>query len=810
MSDTTNENARSELDEYGVWVKTPPHSAQEGGAPAESDIGLPDFSFLDNIAQADGNTGTAESAPQSTEDAASGITAEETADFGDGEISLDDFITDGFSSDSDSPSSDSGDGEISLDEFGLSDESMETSQEEVQEEEPLDMDLTFDDSVETQDDTRQDTAEADAGSETSSSGDDGAIFADDFDALFDTMEDGAAQKTEPERTETVPDEDFGIAQDTSGSSEEIDLSEFGLDESDGPAQNSGEGHKPAESNDFDIEVTTDDASPSASQTESGSDEDDEAISLDIQTNESPAESGMSVTPAGSEGDFDVDSILDSVDLGDSSPAEETPSPAETTYGNTESLASEPLSFTDITSDEVSADEPDAESPAQEPIPDTFDEEAASLSVQEDAGGVQQPVPRNDESFALLRQISTELASLKSEINTLKTEFTELKNKAPGSAVTQDEKHEEPESTAIPDVPSPATSTGFFEEDGDDTIALSGDELNNILSTAEFSQEDEASSAVSSEEVLLGSPTSVAEVPQEDFIADNGLNMDFDNETLEEPTFDESDLAESFPEDTAAGNTETQEDEILVPKSDESLDPESIVVQGEETGTDDAFSSEAPDLESLQRPIDLFREETPEPLTDDDTEFLKSEPVTEAETEETEETEETLETGISEEPVRTVFNQWENSSEADDDTEEEPFAEDDIAQEVGEEPAQEESADAAESAEEENIPEESSLAQDDEPCPPEPETETVEAPAYEAEVQIPAAPLAAESAPSVTEDRPQEQSDGTITEEMKQEIKSVLLYMDQLLESLPEEKITEFAQSEQFETYRRLFSELGLA
>ena len=46
--------------------------------------------------------------------------------------------------------------------------------------------------------------------------------------------------------------------------------------------------------------------------------------------------------------------------------------------------------------------------------------------------------------------------------------------------------------------------------------------------------------------------------------------------------------------------------------------------------------------------------------------------------------------------------------------------------------------------------------------------------------------------------------------MKQEIKSVLSYMDQLLENLPEDKITEFAQSEQFETYKKLFVELGLA
>jgi hypothetical protein len=44
---------------------------------------------------------------------------------------------------------------------------------------------------------------------------------------------------------------------------------------------------------------------------------------------------------------------------------------------------------------------------------------------------------------------------------------------------------------------------------------------------------------------------------------------------------------------------------------------------------------------------------------------------------------------------------------------------------------------------------------------------------------------------------------------KQELKSVLSYMDQLLEALPEEKIEEFAKSQHFETYKKLFAELGI-
>jgi hypothetical protein len=49
----------------------------------------------------------------------------------------------------------------------------------------------------------------------------------------------------------------------------------------------------------------------------------------------------------------------------------------------------------------------------------------------------------------------------------------------------------------------------------------------------------------------------------------------------------------------------------------------------------------------------------------------------------------------------------------------------------------------------------------------------------------------------------------IPNNLKQELKVVLSYMDQLLESLPEEKIEEFARSEYYNTYKKLFEELGL-
>lgn len=46
-------------------------------------------------------------------------------------------------------------------------------------------------------------------------------------------------------------------------------------------------------------------------------------------------------------------------------------------------------------------------------------------------------------------------------------------------------------------------------------------------------------------------------------------------------------------------------------------------------------------------------------------------------------------------------------------------------------------------------------------------------------------------------------------ELKDQVKLVLSYLDQLLDSLPEEKIKEFAESKTFEIYRKLFEELKI-
>jgi hypothetical protein len=50
---------------------------------------------------------------------------------------------------------------------------------------------------------------------------------------------------------------------------------------------------------------------------------------------------------------------------------------------------------------------------------------------------------------------------------------------------------------------------------------------------------------------------------------------------------------------------------------------------------------------------------------------------------------------------------------------------------------------------------------------------------------------------------------TIPSTLRSELRNILSYMDQLLESLPENKIEEFAKSEYFDSYKKLFKELGL-
>ena len=336
--------------------------------------------------------------------------------------------------------------------------------------------------------------------------------------------------------------------------------------------------------------------------------------------------------------------------------------------------------------------------------------------QKEAAPAPQPSDSGFDAGSLLKDIAAQIASLKTEISSLKTEFEELKNNE-GAAKTVSAAAENNDI----DLPVPGSEkdddSGFFSDnDEDDTIALSGEELDNILNTAELTPPEEA----------------VA--PSE---AEEPLSMNFENEKLEEPVFEETEPEEEPQEEISvpkvddiivepsASDLIEEKEESAAPDEEENFSDLITVDQpglGEIENTEEEEEDDlSPSIESLSKPIELFKEE---------------------------EEDEELEKGISEEPVGQVFDQWNSKDD-------EPASDADSVDEDAEQAV-----------------------------------ETEEAPVQQSEDN-------ASSADSIPEG-------------MKEEIKSVLSYMDQLLESLPEEKITEFAQSEQFETYKKLFKELGLA
>ena len=71
------------------------------------------------------------------------------------------------------------------------------------------------------------------------------------------------------------------------------------------------------------------------------------------------------------------------------------------------------------------------------------------------------------------------------------------------------------------------------------------------------------------------------------------------------------------------------------------------------------------------------------------------------------------------------------------------------------------------------------------------------------------PVSTETTPDTILEKGDPATESEIPSGLKKELKTVLSYMDQLMESLPDDKIEEFAQSEHYDTYKKLFKELGL-
>ena len=884
MSDSKETN---ELDSYGVWVKTPPKTVDSSETSVNSDdafnfdTDLPDFSDLDVIDEpsdfsASDNSGDALSAedlaglepennshPEDKAHDSPGSNVEE-------EISLDEFIEGGVF--------ETGPDEDKIKEKEAEKAAAQAEQENNSDSQPqISNETAAEDDFNVTADLETETPEDAFNSGNSESASDDDIF--NVDLSFDEPSDNSApvlqetsqnaQETSsadsPAGTQDVDLSEFGLDDlnfDKSDSSSEtnagndgmesVDLSEFGFDDSD--FQETEKAPESAENEE--VPEIPEQKEPSL-ETENTPKQEietintEETIALEPEAEQSfeekPQEPETSEAIADDD-DFDLDSILDNItdettggtvsisDIGGSSeepveitpeseivdepkeevsentasesepfaePSEITPEreivaePKEEVSENTasesetfaepveitpeseivdepkeevsENTASESETFAEpveITPESEIIDEPKADATdltekevEETEIPDTFDEEAASFlenddeKVAEVADSITAPILDEGEletekpstqMTAIFSQIVTELSSLKDEIASLKNEFETLKNE------------KQPENLKLES--NDSGNEGFFSNsDEDDTIALSKDEMDNILNTADIAQAEkteeiqetisepeelsseepefeEEPEATDETENLFGSADDVADISDEDILSDDDFAMEFENaqpENIEEPTLDDVDYTNISKENDLP-------EEISVPKNDDILvesSPTDLLEtkdsENESENASDSFDEDPFELSSVEPSIS-------ETLTDEKLDYLSKTP---EEAEQNVNSEEVLELPESEETENAKENE--------------------AAEEVETEKTE---------ATQENISEPEELSSE------EPETK--------------------------------ESKD--ISDDLKTEIKSVLSYMDQLLENLPENKIAEFAQSEQFDTYKKLFKELGLA
>ncbi|MDR3193633.1 MAG: hypothetical protein LBT87_11260 [Treponema sp.] len=442
----------------------------------------------------------------------------------------------------------------------------------------------------------------------------------------------------------------------------------------------------------------------------------------------------------------------------------------------------------------------------------------------------------DLSTELLKKIAEELSSIRSELSALKDEFSVIR----GQTLTAED--------------ASRGHGGFFDQEEDDKIALTGDELNNIISTADFTEEvgADASEAVSGAEDLPlpegedlslpeGEELSLSE--EENFLLSGGgelilpqgedLSVDADIGAeagpVEEAGAAVETAAEELPalgetaEDLAAfmdtdapsgGEVETAGDEVL-----EMADFGDLDLSFGETGEtlEDELNLDEPANNDL-----LIDDISFEGLETEDTEDEEGIDLSDAVIDEPDLGAEIQENPVEEPPEDISLDLEELDEEeeaAPDETETEALAEEEIDLSGPEEASEAElpadlslEESALEDSLDQVIPEGFEIESENSPAPFVDDIEEQESfEDTEAGELSPAEEV--EDAPEEDfAESPGEDLAGSsreISGNLKQEIKTVLSYMDKLLEALPEKKIEEFAKSEYFDTYKKLFKELGL-
>ncbi len=442
--------------------------------------------------------------------------------------------------------------------------------------------------------------------------------------------------------------------------------------------------------------------------------------------------------------------------------------------------------------------------------------------------------------SILSQIVSELASLKSEITGLRSEFEEIKSKE--SQIPQAENSSSSEE-----------DTGFFSEDGeDDTIALSVDELDDILNNVEMvnegneeneglseesedsPKENDFSQPDSESEISAESPAEeIFEEPKiselEETISDDEQNALLDNLSDEESTDAQNDIF--VPKVEEETTSETANEDTADNTAGENLSSDEAVFKDEEPllSSDDLSSD---DLSSDELSIGDFSFDDG-PKNENSSEIVIPEEAAPVDAEDSDDSAETVEEASEpknaeeaneESAAEDSFNQYNPIENADSDSAPAELSQAETATEETSESAEPEIFHEETSEEPEEKDAESTVDEpfefaaennsDDEAknvAISNDELENLLAPDPSISESLTDANLdylASDSEIGKTEST-EENPASSIPGNLQKEIKSVLSYMDQLLENLPEEKIAEFAQSEQFETYKKLFKELGL-
>jgi len=214
------------------------------------------------------------------------------------------------------------------------------------------------------------------------------------------------------------------------------------------------------------------------------------------------------------GDIEMQNLEDDLDL-TMPEASEDFADIEVDSADAEDLSED---IPELVMDEDSEEQIDVSLSESSPLEEDFDDLGA---LEADLSTPLEPssfpgAGEDSDSAVILQKIEKELAAIK-------TEISELKNDLLNRNVTENITSE------VEVQPPPGDTTGFFDEEEDETIALTGDELDNILNTAEITEEIAESTEAPEDIVMEESSFEMQEperlIDKEDLIELEGTEPD---------------------------------------------------------------------------------------------------------------------------------------------------------------------------------------------------------------------------------------------------------------------------------------------